>query len=68
MLEGWEDWKLLGCPTDIPRQSNGCDCGVFTCMFANFISKDCPLTFKQQHISKCHERIALSIMKNCVVD
>lgn len=40
----------------------GFDCGVFTCMFADFISKNCPLVFSQQHITQCRERIALSIM------
>jgi hypothetical protein len=40
----------------------GFDCGVFTCMFADFISKDCPLVFGQNHVTQCRERIALSIL------
>ena len=40
----------------------GFDCGVFTCMFADFLSKDCPLVFDQSHITLCRERIAVSIM------
>lgn len=40
----------------------GFDCGVFTCMFADFLSNDCPLVFSQKHITQCRERIALSIM------
>ena len=40
----------------------GFDCGVFTCMFADFLSNDCPLIFNQKHITQCRERIALSIM------
>jgi sentrin-specific protease 1 len=40
----------------------GYDCGVFTCMFADFLSKDCPLVFAQEHITQCRERIVLSIM------
>lgn len=43
--------------------SAGYDCGVFTCMFADFISKDCPLLFEQEHISQCRERIALAILR-----
>jgi hypothetical protein len=35
---------------------------VFTCMFADFLSKDCPLVFAQEHITQCRERIVLSIM------
>jgi sentrin-specific protease 1 len=45
------------------RDPAGYDCGVFTCMFADFLSKDCPLVFDQEHISQCRERIALAILK-----
>jgi hypothetical protein len=31
-------------------------------MVADFISKDTPLVFRQEHINQCRERIALSIM------
>jgi hypothetical protein len=37
-------------------------------MFADFILKDCPLHFNQDHIDKCRDRIALSIMRNCAID
>lgn len=78
-----DEWELVECTTDTPRQRNGTssfclqgmncyvshltlklgfDCGVFTCMFADFISKDCPLLFDQTHITLCRERIAISIM------
>ena len=46
----------------------GYDCGVFTCMFADFVTKDCEPVFQQQHINQCRERIALSIMKNCAIE
>ena len=48
--------------------SPGYDCGVFTCMFSDFISNDCPLVFNQKHVNQCRERIALSIMKNCAIE
>ena len=38
------------------------------CMFGDFISKDCPLVFNQDHIDQCRDRIALSIMKNCTTE
>ena len=47
--------------------STGYDCGVFTCMFADFISKDCPLVFDQRHITQCRERIAVSIINGQAV-
>jgi len=62
------EWKLVPCTKDTPRQLNGVDCGVFTCMFCDFTSKDCPLVFTQEHIAQCRERIALSIMKNCAIE
>jgi hypothetical protein len=34
----------------VSRLATGFDCGVFTCMFADFLSKDCPLVF----FSKAH--------------
>jgi hypothetical protein len=54
--------------SDILFLNLGFDCGVFTCMFGDFISKDCPLLFNQDHIDKCRDRIALSIMRNCAMD
>jgi sentrin-specific protease 1 len=50
------------CLIILVRIPTGFDCGVFTCMFADFISKNCPLVFSQHHITQCRERIALSIM------
>jgi sentrin-specific protease 1 len=32
---------------DCPKQNNGSDCGVFSCMFAEFISRDRPISFNQ---------------------
>jgi len=61
-LEGADEWKLVVCQPDTPQQENGFDCGVFTCMFADFISQDMPLLISQEHISECRDRIALSIM------
>ena len=58
-----EEWALVRCQTDTPRQKNGFDCGVFTCMFADFLSKDCPLVFGQGHVDQCRNRIALSILE-----
>jgi len=57
-----DEWKLVTTERACPSQRNGFDCGVFTCMFADFLSNDCPLLFSQEHITQCRERIALSIM------
>ncbi|KAL7564634.1 hypothetical protein ACA910_009323 [Epithemia clementina (nom. ined.)] len=63
-----DDWKLVPCDVEnTPRQLNGYDCGVFTCMFIDFVSKDCPLVFDQSHVTQCRERIALSILNGTAI-
>ena len=34
-------------PKRIPQQQNGCDCGVFTLLFANYAGRAAPLAFDQ---------------------
>ena len=57
-----DEWELATCTSDTPRQCNCFDCGVFTCMFCDFLSRDCPLVFGQDHVTQCRQRIALSIL------
>jgi sentrin-specific protease 1 len=55
-------WKLQS--MSMPVQTNDCDCGVFVCIAALFLSMDLPLRFTQTEINrKCRERIALTIMQ-----
>eukprot|EP01083_Nonionella_stella_P071146 190932_1 len=63
-----DKWKIIGNKEDVPTQQNGSDCGVFTCMFADFLSLDRPLSFTQEHIDQCRERIALSILKGVAIE
>ncbi len=63
-----DQWKIVGNEQSVPTQQNGYDCGVFTCMFADFLSLDRPLSFTQEHITQCRERIALSIMKGVAIE
>jgi len=63
-LPNADSWELVSNQLDTPRQANGYDCGVFTCMFADFLLHDAALVFNQDHIDQCRERIALSIMKD----
>lgn len=37
----------LICSQEIPQQMNGSDCGMFTCKYADYITKDKPITFTQ---------------------
>lgn len=57
-LDGWTDFVAADCP----QQNNGCDCGVFTCKFADFLSRDAPLTFAQQHMPYFRARLTHEIL------
>ena len=61
------EWKKVKTTIETPKQQNGFDCGVFTCMFADFLSMKYPLSFTQEHITQCRERIALSILQGCAI-
>ncbi|KAL7490585.1 hypothetical protein ACHAWT_000151, partial [Skeletonema menzelii] len=44
------EWRLVPCTEDTPQQTkynkeNGHDCGVFACLFADFIAMDCAPIF-----------------------
>ncbi|XP_020806676.1 sentrin-specific protease 1-like [Drosophila serrata] len=46
---------------DAPHQYNGNDCGVFCCMYAEFVTRDAPLTFDQSHMVTIRKRMILEI-------
>ncbi|XP_009069503.1 PREDICTED: LOW QUALITY PROTEIN: sentrin-specific protease 2 [Acanthisitta chloris] len=57
------EWTLrsLG-PQEIPQQTNGSDCGVFVCKFADSISRDKPITFTQEHMPYFRRRMVWEII------
>jgi Ulp1 family protease len=50
----------------VPQQdtTSKTDCGVFVCMYCNFILNDCNLDFNQEDITNSHwrDRMILSIL------
>lgn len=48
--------------SDCPRQMNGSDCGVFSCMFAEYISRGRNITFSQQHMNYFRLKMVLEIV------
>ncbi|KAI9136588.1 hypothetical protein BKA69DRAFT_1103189 [Paraphysoderma sedebokerense] len=56
-LSDWEDYA----PLDIPAQQNGYDCGVFASMFAEFLSRDEPFCFNQEHMPYLRKRMIYEI-------
>ncbi len=59
------EWKLYTM-CNVPQQdiTNTTDCGVFVCMYGNFILNDCKLDFNQDNITNSHwrGRMTLSIL------
>lgn len=46
---------------DVPRQMNGSDCGVFSCMFAEFVTRNKAITFSQQQMEYFRQKMILEI-------
>jgi sentrin-specific protease 1 len=58
-----ELWTLVPCTAETPRQQNGYDCGVFTCLFADWISMDRSLEkLSEKEMLMYRDYIALSIL------
>ena len=46
-----------------PQQANCDDCGVFTCIYANYVSADLPLGFTATDMPLFRKRITLDILR-----
>lgn len=61
------DWNLETCinPNDAPQQDNINDCGVFVCMFCEFVLNGCTLCFSQEMINQgqWRKKIILRILE-----
>ncbi|KAM9751928.1 sentrin-specific protease 1 isoform 2-T3 [Menidia menidia] len=51
-------------PSEIPQQMNGSDCGMFTCKYADYITKDRPITFTQKHMPYFRRRMVWEIVNH----
>ncbi|GAB4818844.1 hypothetical protein N2152v2_005890 [Parachlorella kessleri] len=49
-------------PKNIPQQQNGCDCGVFTLLFADYAGRDAPMTFTQRDIDYFRVKIVNELL------
>ncbi|NWT61105.1 SENP2 protease, partial [Erythrocercus mccallii] len=57
------EWTLHNMGTkEIPLQNNGNDCGVFVCKFADFISRDKPITFTPEHMPYFRRKMVWEII------
>ncbi|GFR03509.1 hypothetical protein TNCT_407871 [Trichonephila clavata] len=48
---------------DIPQQMNGSDCGMFSLKYAEYLSRDAPITFTQEHMQYFRRRMVVEIME-----
>lgn len=49
---------------EIPQQMNGSDCGMFTCKYADYITKDRPITFTQKHMPYFRRKMVWEIVNH----
>ncbi|XP_031823931.1 sentrin-specific protease 2 isoform X4 [Sarcophilus harrisii] len=57
------EWSLESAkPYEIPQQSNGSDCGMFTCKYADYLSQDKPITFTQNQMPHFRKRMVWEIL------
>lgn len=56
-------WKLMTA-NDCPVQKNSYDCGVFTCINAEYLARDAKLDFTQEDMPKLRLRICYEILNN----
>eukprot|EP00057_Strongylocentrotus_purpuratus_P024481 XP_011678955.1 PREDICTED: sentrin-specific protease 1 [Strongylocentrotus purpuratus] len=57
-LEGWSYYSEKG----NPQQLNGSDCGMFSCKYAEYISRDAPLSFTQHDMPYFRRRMVWEIL------
>merc|ERR1719217_496805 len=72
LFEGADEWGLIDMENGkyaqyfdkpIPQQSNGYDCGVFTCNFAECFSAGRDFSFEQDDMPDLRLRIAARVMR-----
>lgn len=56
----WKQYSMAA--EEIPQQGNGSDCGMFTCKYADYISRGQPLTFSQQHMPLFRKKMVWEIL------
>ncbi|ETL39177.1 hypothetical protein L916_09430 [Phytophthora nicotianae] len=61
-----EGWELMTTTPDTPQQNNGSDCGVFSCMFADYLSLNKPLSFVQKDIPFHRHRMVLHVSRGYI--
>ncbi|EQC28611.1 hypothetical protein SDRG_13690 [Saprolegnia diclina VS20] len=61
-------WELLPSQPDTPQQGNSHDCGMFTCMFADYIAQNKALSFRQRNMAFFRQRMVLRTIEGSIPD
>lgn len=61
-----DGWKLDNL-YDIPQQKNENDCGVFCCMFAEYVTRNKPITFRQKNMKYFRQKMAIEILNSQIL-
>ncbi|XP_066202922.1 sentrin-specific protease 2 isoform X3 [Saccopteryx leptura] len=56
----WTHYSMK--PHEIPQQLNGSDCGMFTCKYADYMSRDKPITFTQHQMPLFRKKMVWEIL------
>jgi sentrin-specific protease 1 len=57
------DWLKITSTVDTPQQRNNFDCGIFACLFAEYVAKDMPWDFGQQQMAEARLMLALAVVE-----
>jgi sentrin-specific protease 1 len=57
------EYTLIDREPHVPQQKNGCDCGVFTTVAADFISDSLPLEYSQKDMPFFRNKMGTDIMR-----
>lgn len=62
----WCKWAM-STPRDIPRQCNSYDCGVFACIYAEYLSRNASFAFEQQNMPYFRERMKYELLTKSIL-
>jgi sentrin-specific protease 1 len=64
-LEAWDVQPLP--PDGSPQQQNKFDCGMFVCMYADYLIQDLPEQFNQEHMPMLRHKIAHCVLEGSLM-
>lgn len=63
---GNEDWRLIE-KTDIPKQQNCSDCGVFACTYAEYLTRPAKFNFTQEDMPYFRKKMIYEIITKKII-